>query len=300
MSPYISIPIAAVAVWATDGPRLLLQGGADLPHPDVGLPGLSDRRVPGPSRRQGGPQQPAVAALPPHARVPRSSRWRSSAPPSRPTCSSTWPRPSSTRGSSPSDYRKERIDTVSGAIWSDIISIFIIIATAAAIGGTGPLQSARQAAEALEPVVGPAAPALFGLGLLGASLLAASVVPLSTSYADRRRHRRAPVGLRQLPAGPPLLRAVHPADRRRRGGGAGPGQPRVTRRQRPGAQRHHHADAARPTSSSWPTARASSGSARNGPIFKVVATLCVSVVGVLSFVVLDPDRGRALVSRRAA
>ncbi|MGO9456423.1 MAG: NRAMP family divalent metal transporter, partial [Acidimicrobiales bacterium] len=87
------------------------------------------------------------------------------------------------KGIKPSDYPKERIDTVSGAIWSDIISIFIIIATAAAIGGTGPLQSARQAAEALEPVVGPAAPALFGLGLLGASLLAASVVPLSTAYA---------------------------------------------------------------------------------------------------------------------
>jgi len=72
---------------------------------------------------------------------------------------------------------------VSGAIWSDTISIFIVIATAAAIGGTGPLQSARQAAEALTPAVGPAAPQLFAFGLLGASLLAASVVPLSTSYA---------------------------------------------------------------------------------------------------------------------
>ena len=82
---------------------------------------------------------------------------------------------------------------MSGAIWSDVISIFIIIATAATIGGSGPLQSARQAAEALKPVVGPAAPALFGLGLLGASLLAASVVPLSTSYAiaDATGARRA-------------------------------------------------------------------------------------------------------------
>jgi Mn2+/Fe2+ NRAMP family transporter len=87
------------------------------------------------------------------------------------------------KGVRPANYPAERLDTVSGAIWSDIISIFIIIATAAAIGGTGPLQSAQEAAKALEPVVGPAAPALFGLGLLGASLLAASVVPLSTSYA---------------------------------------------------------------------------------------------------------------------
>ena len=81
------------------------------------------------------------------------------------------------KGIKPAQYRGKQIDTVSGAIWSDVISIFIIIATAAAIGGGGPLQSARQAAEALKPVVGPAAPALFGLGLLGASLLAASVVP---------------------------------------------------------------------------------------------------------------------------
>jgi len=45
------------------------------------------------------------------------------------------------------------------------------------------LQTAGQAAEALRPVAGPAAPPLFAIGLLGASLLAASVVPLSTSYA---------------------------------------------------------------------------------------------------------------------
>ena len=83
----------------------------------------------------------------------------------------------------PESYAAERVDTVNGAIVSNIVSIFIIIATAAAIGGTGALSSAREAAAALEPVVGAAAPALFGVGLLGASLLAAMVVPLSSSYA---------------------------------------------------------------------------------------------------------------------
>jgi len=83
----------------------------------------------------------------------------------------------------PKEYPAERVDTVNGAIVSDVVSIFIIIATAAAIGGTGTLESARQAAQALVPAVGSAAPALFGVGLLGASLLAAAVVPLSTSYA---------------------------------------------------------------------------------------------------------------------
>lgn len=63
------------------------------------------------------------------------------------------------------------------------MSIFIIIATAAAIGGRGPLATAQDAARALRPIVGSAAPQLFAAGLLGASLLAASVVPLSTSYA---------------------------------------------------------------------------------------------------------------------
>jgi NRAMP (natural resistance-associated macrophage protein)-like metal ion transporter len=82
-----------------------------------------------------------------------------------------------------SQYRYQRVDAIGGAIISDIVSMTIIIATAAAIGGSGVLTSATEAAHALEPVAGPAAVALFGIGLLGASALAAAVVPLSTSYA---------------------------------------------------------------------------------------------------------------------
>lgn len=87
------------------------------------------------------------------------------------------------KGITPQSYKAERIDTVNGAILGDVVSIFIIIATAAAIGGTGPLTNIGQAAAALEPVAGAAASHLFAFGLLGASLLAATVVPLSTSYA---------------------------------------------------------------------------------------------------------------------
>jgi len=87
------------------------------------------------------------------------------------------------KGVTPKNYRGERFDAVNGAIFSDLISIFIIIATAAAIGGSGPLSSAAEAAAALRPVAGAAAEQLFAVGLLGASLLAASVVPLSTAYA---------------------------------------------------------------------------------------------------------------------
>jgi len=87
------------------------------------------------------------------------------------------------KGVKSSDYHLQRVDAINGAIVSNIVAMAIIVATAAAIGGTGVLQSASHAAHALRPVAGPAAVVLFGLGLLGASALAAAVVPLSTSYA---------------------------------------------------------------------------------------------------------------------
>jgi Mn2+/Fe2+ NRAMP family transporter len=86
------------------------------------------------------------------------------------------------RGIGPDDYPDERVDSIVGSILAMFISFSIIIATAAAIGGTGPLTSAKEAAQALEPVAGAAAEALFGIGLLGASALAAVVVPLATAY----------------------------------------------------------------------------------------------------------------------
>ncbi len=86
------------------------------------------------------------------------------------------------RGIGPDDYPDERVDSITGSILAMFISFSIIIATAAAIGGTGPLSSAEEAAQALEPVAGAAAEALFGIGLLGASALAAVVVPLATAY----------------------------------------------------------------------------------------------------------------------
>jgi len=87
------------------------------------------------------------------------------------------------RGAGPDDMRTIRIDAVAGAIFADLVSMCIIIATAAAIGGHGPLASAEDAARALRPAAGSAAEGLFAVGLLGASALAAAVVPLSTAYA---------------------------------------------------------------------------------------------------------------------
>ncbi|SRR5579875_34464 len=85
-------------------------------------------------------------------------------------------------------YGAERADAYVGAIFGDTISALIIIATGATIfvashGQGEVISDAAQAARALEPFAGQYAFILFAIGLLGASLLAAAVVPLSTSYA---------------------------------------------------------------------------------------------------------------------
>jgi Mn2+/Fe2+ NRAMP family transporter len=87
------------------------------------------------------------------------------------------------RGIGPADYPAEKLDTIAGSIFCNVISIVIIVATAAAIHVRAPLESAKQAAQALAPVAGRFATQLFAVGLLGASALAAAVVPLSTAYA---------------------------------------------------------------------------------------------------------------------
>ncbi|MDQ1391253.1 MAG: hypothetical protein QOF30_230 [Acidimicrobiaceae bacterium] len=88
------------------------------------------------------------------------------------------------KGIGPDEYRYEKLDSIGGAIFGDVISLFIIIATGATIGRQGQaLTSAKDAAAALKPVAGRFAVQLFAFGLFGASALAAAVVPLSTAYA---------------------------------------------------------------------------------------------------------------------
>ena len=82
-------------------------------------------------------------------------------------------------------YGPERIDAYFGAVFSNLMSVSMIIATAATlyVVGQREIGSAADAARALEPVVGSAARVLFGIGLLGATLLAGAVLPLATAYA---------------------------------------------------------------------------------------------------------------------
>ena len=88
------------------------------------------------------------------------------------------------KGVDPSNYPYTRADVIFGATWGNLVSAFIVISTAATLFAVGiEVDSAADAALALEPLAGPAAQYLFVAGLLGASLLAASVLPLSTTYA---------------------------------------------------------------------------------------------------------------------
>jgi Mn2+/Fe2+ NRAMP family transporter len=82
-------------------------------------------------------------------------------------------------------YGPERVDTYTGAVFSNLMSIAMIVATAATlhVAGQTQIQTAEDAAKALAPLMGNYAKALFGVGLLGASLLAGAVLPLATSYA---------------------------------------------------------------------------------------------------------------------
>jgi len=82
------------------------------------------------------------------------------------------------------EYPHTRLDVVFGAAIGNVVSAFIIICTAATLFVHGiQVNGAEEAALALAPVAGQWAEVLFAVGLLGASLLAASVLPLSTTYA---------------------------------------------------------------------------------------------------------------------
>ena len=77
-----------------------------------------------------------------------------------------------------------RIDVVTGAILTGVIGFFVVVACAATLHPLGiHINDAAQAAQALEPLAGHLAAKLFAIGLVGAAMLAASILPLSTSYA---------------------------------------------------------------------------------------------------------------------
>jgi NRAMP (natural resistance-associated macrophage protein)-like metal ion transporter len=87
------------------------------------------------------------------------------------------------KGVSMKEYGYTRLDVMFGAALGNLVSAFIVICTAATLFVQGiRVESAEQAALALAPLAGAWAEQLFAGGLLGASVLAASVLPLATTY----------------------------------------------------------------------------------------------------------------------
>ena len=87
------------------------------------------------------------------------------------------------KGIDAKQYKRSRVEVVVGCVVMSIIAFFIIVASAGAIWEQNPrsIQDASEAALALRPL-GEYAYILFSGGLLFASLFAASILPLSTSY----------------------------------------------------------------------------------------------------------------------
>jgi NRAMP (natural resistance-associated macrophage protein)-like metal ion transporter len=88
------------------------------------------------------------------------------------------------KGITAEDYKYTFWDVMFGAFFTWLIAFFIIVATAATLYVNHiSIETVKDAALALKPMAGEYASMLFSFGLLGASMLAAFILPLSTSYA---------------------------------------------------------------------------------------------------------------------
>jgi NRAMP (natural resistance-associated macrophage protein)-like metal ion transporter len=90
------------------------------------------------------------------------------------------------KGVRPRDYHYTRVEVVASSLFAILVALSIMVATAATLygrPGAAAISDAGTFALALEPVLGAWAGLLFAIGLLGASLLAATVLPLSTAFA---------------------------------------------------------------------------------------------------------------------
>jgi NRAMP (natural resistance-associated macrophage protein)-like metal ion transporter len=88
------------------------------------------------------------------------------------------------KGITAKDYAESRIEVIVGCIMTSVIAFFIIVACAGAIYTVAPrdIKDAAEAAIALRPF-GKYAFLLFSAGLFNASIFAACILPLSTAYS---------------------------------------------------------------------------------------------------------------------
>jgi Mn2+/Fe2+ NRAMP family transporter len=88
------------------------------------------------------------------------------------------------KGVTSDNYVETKTDVWVGTVFAILIVFFIIVSTAATLHKAGiQITTAADAANALRPLAGRYAETLFGLGLFGASMLAAGVLPLATAYS---------------------------------------------------------------------------------------------------------------------
>ena len=88
------------------------------------------------------------------------------------------------KGLKPDDLPASRVDVFAGALLTNVIAAFILIACAATLFANGiKITSGADAAQALEPLAGTSALLLFAGGLLGASFLGLGVVPMTSAYS---------------------------------------------------------------------------------------------------------------------
>ena len=83
------------------------------------------------------------------------------------------------------DLKLLRVDVWTGSLLTGVIGFFVIVTCASTLNAHGitNITDASQAAAALKPLAGTLAEDLFAIGLIGAALLAASILPLSTAYS---------------------------------------------------------------------------------------------------------------------
>ncbi|MFZ4875887.1 NRAMP family divalent metal transporter [Janthinobacterium sp. Mn2066] len=85
----------------------------------------------------------------------------------------------------PRQFRRIKMDTAIGMGFSNLVAFFIMLTTAVTLGahGVAHIDTSAQAAEALRPIAGNFAFALFSLGIIGTGLLAIPVLAGSAAYA---------------------------------------------------------------------------------------------------------------------
>jgi len=85
----------------------------------------------------------------------------------------------------PAALYRIRLDTIVGMAFSNLVAISIIVTVASTLHAAGKtdIESSAQAAEALKPIAGPYAFALFAAGIIGTGLLSIPVLAGSAAYA---------------------------------------------------------------------------------------------------------------------